>query len=113
MKNLDRKTRKLMTMNGALLPRSNVNRLYVPRTRSGKGLVSCKGCIESEVNNLGWYFKNSTETLLIGARVTGVLNTDGCTTKMEFQTELECAESERVEKEKDTQAICERTARYS
>ena len=31
MKNLDRKTRKLMTMNGALVPRSDVNMLYVPR----------------------------------------------------------------------------------
>ena len=85
MKNLDRKTRKLMTMNGALHPRSDVNRLYVPRTRGGRGLISCEGCIKSEVNNLGWYIKNTTEMLLIGARATGVLKTNGCTTKMDFK----------------------------
>ena len=73
-----------MTLNGALHPRSDVNRLYVPRKR-GSGLINCEGCIKSEVTNLGWYFKNTTETLLIGARATTVSKTDGCTTKMDFK----------------------------
>ena len=59
--------------------------MYVPRKRGGRGLISCEGCIKSEVTNLGWYFRNTTETLLIGVRENGVLKTDGCTTKMDFK----------------------------
>ena len=38
--NLDRKTRKLVTMRGALYPRSNVSRLYLPRREGAGGLIS-------------------------------------------------------------------------
>ena len=35
---LDRRTRKLMTMHNALHPKSNVDRLYIPRKEGGRGL---------------------------------------------------------------------------
>ena len=37
---VDRKTRKMMTMHGMLHPRSNVCRLYLPRAEGGRGLIS-------------------------------------------------------------------------
>ena len=46
MKALDIKTRKLMTMNGCLHPRSNVDRLYLPRNKGGRGLISVEECVE-------------------------------------------------------------------
>ena len=39
---LDRRTRKMMTMYGALHPKSDVNRIYLPRARGGRGLISCE-----------------------------------------------------------------------
>ena len=35
-----RKTRKLFTIYGALHPKSDVDRLYIPRKESGRGLIS-------------------------------------------------------------------------
>ena len=37
---IDRKTRKLFTMYGALHPKSDVDKLYVPRKEGGRGLIS-------------------------------------------------------------------------
>jgi len=37
---MDRKTRELMTINRALHPRADVDRLYVSRREGGRGMVS-------------------------------------------------------------------------
>ena len=52
---MDRKTRKILTINKEFHPKSDIDRLYVPRKKGGRGLISCKNCIASEENNLGWY----------------------------------------------------------
>ena len=65
---LDRRTRKLMTMHKALHPKSNVDRLYITRKEDGRRL---KG-VEEIVNltNLGLenYMKASRERLLNAGR---------------------------------------------
>ena len=38
LQTLDRTTRKLLTSHNALHPRSNVDRIYLPRDKGGKGL---------------------------------------------------------------------------
>ena len=38
LQNLDRKSRKLLTLYGALHPKSDVDRLYLPRSKGGRGL---------------------------------------------------------------------------
>ena len=38
LQRMDRKTRKLLTMHGGFHPRSDVDRLYVPRDKGGRGL---------------------------------------------------------------------------
>ena len=41
LQKLDRKTRKIMTINKDLHSRSDVARIYVSRRRGGRGLISC------------------------------------------------------------------------
>ena len=43
---IDRKTRKLFTIYGALHPKSDVDRLYIPRKEGGRGLISTEDCVE-------------------------------------------------------------------
>ena len=40
---LDIRTRKLMTMNGSLHPRSDTHRLYIPRKEGGKRIIKHRG----------------------------------------------------------------------
>ena len=57
LKELDRKTRKLLTMHKGLHPKSDVDKLYVSRKEGGRGLVSCESTIRNEEYNLGWYIR--------------------------------------------------------
>ena len=43
---IDRKTRKLFTIYEALHPKSDVDRLYIPRKEGERGLISIKDCVE-------------------------------------------------------------------
>ena len=86
LKTLDRTTRKVLTMNGAFHPKSDVDRLYVSRVIGGRGLISCEGCVRSEENSLGWYVKNSLEVLLQGVRATSVIRSEETVSKDEFKS---------------------------
>ena len=85
---MDRKTRKLMTMYGALHPKSDIHRLYLQRDKGGRGLISCEGCISAEENSLGWYVKNSVEPLLQQVARTDVIETERCETKENFKKKV-------------------------
>ena len=69
LKSLDRRTRKFMTMHGALHPKSDFDRVYLSREMGRRGLISCEGCIWMEENKLGWYVRNSVEPLTEGVTV--------------------------------------------
>ena len=43
---IDRKTRKLFTIYGALHPKSDVDGLHIPRKEGGRGLISIEDCVE-------------------------------------------------------------------
>ena len=75
----------MMTMNGALHPKSDVDRLYVPRKKGGRGLVGCEECVRTEENNLGWYIQNSEEKLLQGVKAVGVIETVDVKSKDDFK----------------------------
>ena len=45
LQSMDRKTRKVMTMNKEFHPRSDTARIYVPRKRGGRGLIICEDCV--------------------------------------------------------------------
>ena len=73
---MDRKTRKIMTINKEFHPKSNINRLYVPRSKGGRGLLSCKSPIMTEENSLGWYIKHQVEPLLVAVKNSNTINTE-------------------------------------
>ena len=61
---IDRKTRKMMTSNGALHPQSDIDRLYIPRSVGGRGMQSVKQVMLEEQMKLAEYVQNSTEDAL-------------------------------------------------
>ena len=67
LRNMDRKTRKLLTMYQAMHPRSNVDRLYLPHSEGGKGLLSLKECFNAEKRSLGLYLKMNEDEWLRSA----------------------------------------------
>ena len=93
LKTLDRKTRKLLTRYGALHPRSDIDRLYVPRKRGGRGLISCEYCVRAEENNVAWYIKNATEPLLLEVRGSGLVGIEDCKDKTQYKR-LKATETE-------------------
>ena len=65
---IDRKTRKLFTIYGALDPKSDVDRLYIPRKEGGRGLISIEDCVELAIRGLEVYVHGSEERLTQAAR---------------------------------------------
>ena len=84
LREMDRKTRKFMTMNKEYHPRSDVARLYVSRKNGGRGLTGCENSVKSEENGLGWYFKNKMEPLLIAARTSRTITHEEIVDPKEF-----------------------------
>ena len=66
LQEVDRKTKKCMTMNKELHPRSDVAQLYFSRKNGGRGLSGCENRVKSEESGLGWYVKHSI--LLVAVR---------------------------------------------
>ena len=65
---IDRKTRKLFTIYGALHPNSDVDRLYIPRKEGGRGLISIEDCVELAITILEVQVHGSEERLIQAAR---------------------------------------------
>ena len=64
---IDRKTRKLFTIHGSLHPKSDVDRLYIPR-KEGGSLISIEDCFELAIRGLEVYVHGSEERLIQAAR---------------------------------------------
>ena len=64
LEELDRKTRKLMTMYGAQHPKADVDRLYLKRCDGGRGLIGIEDCVQAEVDNLDKYLRTTEENML-------------------------------------------------
>ena len=52
LQQIDRKTTKLIIIYRGIRSKSYVDRLYMPRSDGGRGLVSVKDCVEEEKCNL-------------------------------------------------------------
>ena len=52
---IDRATRKLFTINGALHPKADVDRLYIPRKEGGRALISIEDFVELAIRGLEVY----------------------------------------------------------
>ena len=64
LRKMDGKTRKLLTIYRSMHEKDDVDRLYMGRKDGGRGLMSIKTVVELEVNNLGYYVRQSGEKLL-------------------------------------------------
>ena len=61
---LDRKTRKSMTMYGAQHPKADVDRLSLQRCEGGRGLLGLEECAQVEVHSIEKYLGTSKEKIL-------------------------------------------------
>ena len=64
LKQMDQRTRKLMTMHEALHLRDDVDRLYVSRKEGGRGLASIEHSVDASIQRLKDYIKNTKENSL-------------------------------------------------
>ena len=64
LEELDRKTRKLMSMYSAQHPKADVDTLYLKRCDGGRGLIGVEDCVQAEVNSLDKYLSASEEKML-------------------------------------------------
>ena len=65
---IDRKTTKLLTIYGALHPKSDVDRWYISRKEGGTGLISIEDCVELVMRSLEVHIHGSEERLIQAAR---------------------------------------------
>ena len=65
---LDSRVCKLMTMHNVLHPKSNIDRLCLPRREGGRGLISAADAVTIAIVGLESYVRDSTESLIITAR---------------------------------------------
>ena len=83
LKDLDRKTRKLMTAHRTLHPKSDIDRLYLPQRTGGRGLLQIRQTVEEEMRNLSEYISSSTESALKEVITEGLLTVED--TKKEYK----------------------------
>ena len=57
IKQINQRTRELITMHKALHPRPNVDRLYESRKEGGRGLTSIEDSIEASIQRLEDYIE--------------------------------------------------------
>ena len=68
LKQMDQRTRKLMTMHKALHPRDDVDRLYVSRKEGGGGLASIEDTGDAPIKWLKDYIEKHERGLIITIR---------------------------------------------
>ena len=58
----------MFTIYGALHPKLDVDRLYIPRKEGGRALISIEDCVELAISGLELYLHGSEERLIQAAR---------------------------------------------
>jgi hypothetical protein len=64
LQKLDRNTRKLLTIHGQRHPKTDVDRLYVPRIQGGRGLMKLEEAYAVEITKLVEYEDNKEDPLI-------------------------------------------------
>ena len=83
IKRMDIATRKILTMNGELHPRSNIEMLYLKRYKGRRGLLSVEKCVLAETKGLSEYIRAQEEAMLKEVRRENILSAEE--TKEEYQ----------------------------
>ena len=61
---MDRKMRKLLTLNRMHHPKADVNRMYVPRKEGGRGMTNLEMCFKTITIWLNTYLLSSDDRML-------------------------------------------------
>lgn len=61
---MDRRTRKLLTMHGMHHPRADADRIYIKRKNGGRGLIELQDAYETAVVGLGSYIEKGNDSLM-------------------------------------------------
>lgn len=77
LKDMDVKTRKILTMFNTFHKKGSVCRLYLKRNQGGRGLISVEECAHIETINLGKYMVKSEEKLISAAQIVLEVEEDG------------------------------------
>ena len=107
LQEMDRKTRKFMTINKELRPRSDVARLYFSWKNGGRRLIECENSVKSEENGRGWYFRNNIEPLIVAARTSRTITHEETVDPKDFKkTKEEQRKNEWTAKKENAWTIC-------
>ena len=68
LKQMDQRTRKLMTMHKALHPRDDIDRLYVSRKEGRRGLASIEDSVDASIQRLEDYIEKHERGLITAIR---------------------------------------------
>ena len=68
LRQMDQRTRKLMTMHKTSHPRDNVDRLYVPRKQGGRGHASIENSVDTSIKRLEDYIEKHERELVTAIR---------------------------------------------
>ena len=68
LRQIDQRTRKLMTMLKALHPRDDIDRLYVPRKEGGRGIASIEDSVDTSMQQLEDYTEKHERGLIMAIR---------------------------------------------
>ena len=68
LKQMDQRTRKLLTTHKALHPRDDVDRLYVSRKEGGRGLSSIEESVDASIQRLEDYIEKHEQGLITAIR---------------------------------------------
>ena len=74
LEELDRQTRKLLTIHRGLHPRSDVDRLYLPRQKGGRCLCSVLDVVREEERSILHYVNQSNDPLISEVRAAQLLH---------------------------------------
>jgi len=106
LQNLDRKTRKLLTIHGQHHPKADVDRFYVPRKQGGRGLMQLEAAHAVEITKLVEYVDRKDDPIIQVVRThqhntdSAVLQTARCL-KTEVQKETRKLKDSIAEKTKE------------
>ena len=68
LRKLDTKTRKLLTIHGQQYPKAEIDRLYVPRKRRGRGMMQAEEADITEITKLMEYVDSNEDPLMQSVR---------------------------------------------
>ena len=80
LKQMDQRTRKLMTMHKALHPRDDVDRQYVSRKEGGRELASIEDSVDVSIQRLEDYIEKDERELITAIRNNTDITIDNRTT---------------------------------